>query len=166
MTYFEKIKRWRVSRRLKEVLYWSKYNLKPESFRLLSPVLRTYHLERGSDMRAGHKSLRWNLTCGPVYLLKHLSWSLTSPSETQPSFIFRLPLGASGERRDTAKSAVLMIDSERTEHPALSGHFARSCAAFSAVNVCDPTILSNSHTVLLAPEGVGGLEGGVTANFQ
>lgn len=58
-----------------------------------------------------------------------------------------------------AKSAALMIDSERTEHPALSGHFARSRAAFSAVNVCDPTILSNSHTVLLALEGVGGLGG-------
>lgn len=54
------------------------------------------------------------------------------------------------QRADITKCAALMIDSWRTKHPALSGHFACSCAAFSAINVCGPTIPSNSHTVLLA----------------
>lgn len=53
------------------------------------------------------------------------------------------------------KSAALMIDSRHTEHPGLSGHFACTCSAFSAVNVCGSTILK-SHTVLLAPMGEGG----------
>lgn len=57
------------------------------------------------------------------------------------------------------KSTALMIDCRRTKHPALRGHFACSCAAFSAVNVCDPTLLSSSHTVLLVL-GVGGEVGG------
>lgn len=91
---------------------------------------------------------------GPVCLLKHLSWSLTSFPETQPSFTFWL-LPSEG-RADITKSVALMIDSRHTEHPGLSGHSACTCSACSAVNVCGPTSLFKSHTVLLTLTGVGG----------
>lgn len=115
---------------------------------VLLPSLKTHSLSETlrREQTKKKKTSQKKPTCGLVCLLKHLSLRLSS-FPRNITFIYLL---TSTPSRRAAITKTLMIDSRRTKHPALSGHFACSCTAFSAVNVCGPAILSKSHTVILA----------------
>lgn len=99
------------------------------------------------DLRTGTNILReTHVWAGMFAKLEPFSFP-----ETPPSFIFRLRLRA-GEC--ISESVALIIDSRSDQHPAWSGC---SAAAFWAVNVCAPAILSYST---ISKGGMGGWGGG------